>query len=77
MIYNLILIQQYKFGLIWSYNLKVMNFLIFRNFIEFFLNLFKPNFDFKRIKNGFYLSRADEVERHHMATRTHHVAAYV
>ena len=34
------MIKQDKFGLIWSYILKVMNFLIFRDFSRGFLNFF-------------------------------------
>ena len=32
-----------KFGLIWSYLLKVMNFLIFRDFLRIFLNFYEFN----------------------------------
>ena len=39
--------------------------------MEFFLNLFKPIFAFKRIKNGFYLSRADMTECRHVMTHVH------
>ena len=38
MIDNLIYDQMKKNGLLWSYTLNVMNFLIFRDFFGFFLN---------------------------------------
>ena len=52
------MIQKNKFGLIWSFILKVMNFLIFRDFsqiIIMFMNLFEfigIYFEFKRIKKS-------------------------
>ena len=51
MIDNLIYDKNNKFGLIWSCILKVMNFLIFRDFSRIFLNLFKVIFYF--LKNSF------------------------
>ena len=50
MIDNSISDPKNKFGLIWSFILKVINFLIFRNFLKK-LNLFKAIFDFKKNKN--------------------------
>ena len=44
MIAYLVSNKNIKFGLIWCYIFKVMNFLILRDFFEIFLNLFGFNF---------------------------------
>ena len=52
------MVRKKKFGLIWSYILKVTNFIIFRDFLEFFQIYFGFIWPFKSKKIKF-LSWAD------------------
>ena len=61
------MIQKNKFGLIESYILKVINFLIFRDFSQIFLNLFKLIFYFRKSKMVF-ISRSDVAKHRHVTT---------
>ena len=63
------MIQENKFGFIWSCILKVINFIIFRNFLEFFIIYLNLFLILKEEKNDFYLSRVDVAEYCHVATR--------
>ena len=67
MINNLISDPKNKFGLIWSYILKFMNFLIFWDFYEFIYAYFL----FRKKLKIFLILRANVAENHQVSTCLH------
>ena len=59
MIDNFFSNQMYEFGLIWSYLLKVMNFLIFQDFFRIFYEFFIKFSGFFGINNQFFYLKID------------------